>query len=374
MAEEVLTVTAKHIFLDVVDFSRDRSVEAQSYIVAFLNKIVLLSLSENNITEAQRLLLPTGDGICISLLNVVDPYDIHLRIALSIIKYIDHFRGHSVEHIDEASADSEKAELVLVSDSEDYLSWVKMREFEVRIGIETNVDNLVTDVNGLPNIAGAGINIAQRIMGLADGSQVLVSQTVFNELRHREKYMRSFRELPSTTVKHGTNIKTYQFIGEDCEGLNKDRPTAFEVTQQQPKTLTKEAAYYFAHSIIHRTFLLERDPGSDDYAGEVFLWLLAKDSVAKSDANTEREKVRFNEYRIVKKTIEDFYKELDGINFSILSITHESINSIVLSDYTQFFEGYSDYRFLTSDGIAKLKQEWPQIWEELDLDAYLATT
>jgi hypothetical protein len=374
MVSEAITVPAKHIFLDVVDYSRERSVEAQSYIIAFLNKIVLLSLTKNLISEDQRLLLPTGDGICISLLNVVTPYDIHIKLALSIIKYIRHFEGHDVDEINEKSADKEVVTFVHVRNDEEYLSRIRMREFEVRIGIDANIDNVVTDINGRQNIAGAGINMAQRIMGLADGSQILVSQNVFNELRHREKYIRSFRDLPSTMVKHGTYVKPYQFISEGCEGLNKDRPKAFEVTQQQPKTLTKIAAYYFAHSIQHREFLQERFRAGDDaYPAEAFLWLLARASLQQSAATTETEKIHFAQYGRIKEPINELYERIDSTYFTLLWAIEEYILLNVLDGYTNFFEGNMEYRFLNQEGAKKLKQEWPQIWEELALKDFNKT-
>lgn len=375
MTEEALTIPAKHIFLDVVDYSHERSVEAQSYIVAFLNRIVLLSLKKNGIQDKDRLLLPTGDGICISLLNVISPYDIHLRLALSVLKYLDRFQGLSIEQITEENADAEKATRVLIDDSEEYLSRIRMREFKVRIGIDANLDNLVTDINGGPNIAGDGINTAQRIMSLADGNQILLSDGVVNELRQREQYMRLFVELPSIKVKHGKSVKPFQFVGSGYEGLNTERPSAFPIaTPQQPKTLTKIAAYYFAQAIRHRDFLLARDPSSSDYSGEVFLYLLAKDSVAKSEAVTERQKTYFNQYKIVKKTLDDLYKELHDTSFAVLQIVHERLGSTDLSGYTQYFDGNVDYRFLTSGGVEKLRQEWPDIWAELESDGVVSAS
>lgn len=59
------------------------------------------------------------------------------------------------------------------------------------MGINTNADNLVTDINGARNLAGAGINIAQRVMDSADGNQILVSHSVYDTLRDREKRTRT---------------------------------------------------------------------------------------------------------------------------------------------------------------------------------------
>ena len=184
-SDEVSLVPAKYVFLDVVDFSYNRSVEAQSYIVQALNRIVLLSLRKNSIPVEKRILLPTGDGICIALLNITEPYDIHIQLALSIVKYINRFQGSSLKDITDRNADQPPAEPVYVAGNPNNLGdlQIMMRYFQVRIGIEANIDNLIKDINERPNIAGAGINMAQRVMGLADGNQILVSQSVANELR-----------------------------------------------------------------------------------------------------------------------------------------------------------------------------------------------
>jgi hypothetical protein len=67
---EARTTPAKHIYLDVVGFTKNRSVEAQADIVQLLNLAVRQSLERNSITRSKRILLPTGDGMDIALLNV----------------------------------------------------------------------------------------------------------------------------------------------------------------------------------------------------------------------------------------------------------------------------------------------------------------
>src|SRR5688572_2581871 len=113
------TIPAKYIFLDIVGFSLGRSVEAQTDLVHTLNQLVRDALAAHEITSSQLLLLPTGDGICIALLNREDPFDIHLQIALSLLERL-HKYNESVED--------------------------EMRKFQVRIGINANTDNLVTDI------------------------------------------------------------------------------------------------------------------------------------------------------------------------------------------------------------------------------------
>ena len=145
------TALIKYIFLDIIGFTNNRSVEAQADLIGYLNSVVTETLEKHNLatdqdilpeSHGQSILIPTGDGICIALIDVGDEYDIHLRVALDILALID---KHNSETPDD------------------------MRKFEVRIGLNENVDNLVTDINGNQNVAGMGINMAQRTMSQADG-------------------------------------------------------------------------------------------------------------------------------------------------------------------------------------------------------------
>lgn len=60
---EVRTTPAKHIYLDVVGFTKDCSVEAQADIVQLLNLVARQSIEQNNTTRPRCILLPTGDGM-----------------------------------------------------------------------------------------------------------------------------------------------------------------------------------------------------------------------------------------------------------------------------------------------------------------------
>jgi class 3 adenylate cyclase len=197
-------VAAKYIFLDIVGFTHARFTEAQADIVKQLNEIVSETIKRKSISDDKRIFLPTGDGICIALLGVENPFDIHIQIALTILDLLNTYN---------ASAQSD------------------VRRFQVRIGIDANTDTLVADINNQQNIAGAGISMASRIMNLADGNQILVGETVYNVLRHREKYTSAFKAFQAT-VKHNTQMSVYQFISPDYEGLNIAPPTHFQDGQE----------------------------------------------------------------------------------------------------------------------------------------------
>ena len=173
---------ASYVFLDVVQFSK-RTPEAQSEIVHGLNRTVLSALEEYDVKAEERLLLPTGDGLAIALLG--DVFDLHLKLALCILKNVEEFN-------------------ISVADSD----LPHKRRFQIRIGLNQGTDILVTDINERPNLAGAAINLAFRIMDLADGGQILVGQQVYNDLQPSEMYVNQFR-----AFRQRLNTKRrYQFI------------------------------------------------------------------------------------------------------------------------------------------------------------------
>src|SRR5712691_2832269 len=122
--------------------------------------------------------LPTGDGMCIAILNLYkySEYngDVQMDIALDILKFIHGYNNQTTEGA----------------------------KFQVRIGLNEHRDNLVVDINGNPNIVGDGINIASRIMSLAGCNQVLVGEPVFNTLKNGVKYKESKFERYYGQIKH----------------------------------------------------------------------------------------------------------------------------------------------------------------------------
>ncbi len=339
---EARTTPAKHIFLDVVGFTRARSVEAQTDIVGYLNSIVSGCLGQHDIPVDQRILLPTGDGLCIVLLNIEDPYDIHIQLALSIL---DKLHQHNADrNLDES------------------------RKFMIRIGINANTDNLVTDINGRLNIAGRGINVAQRVMDKADGGQILVSQAVYETLQQREKYMNLFEGYVAKT-KHGENVNVYQLLLYGRDSLNTDTPSAFEVKVSERK-LPKLVAHYFAHANNHRNELLSNKDSGYEYSAVVLLYLRSIDSVEQS-ASSEVDETHFAAHGEGKATFSEqlaYYKSQDFWTIGKLS---DFIKRGYLSDFSWCFErrvgGIIDYRFVNSSGLDKLRNDWPEVLKSFQL-------
>jgi adenylate cyclase len=88
-------------------------------------------------------------------------------------------------------------------------------ELRVRMGIHSGPVNEVTDLNEQTNIAGAGINIAQRVMDCGDAGHILVSKRVADDLEHYSQWRSLLHELGECEVKHGLRISLLNLYGEE---------------------------------------------------------------------------------------------------------------------------------------------------------------
>lgn len=341
---DVLRLYSKYIFLDVVQFST-RSAEAQSEIVHQLNVLVRQALESCEVKVDDRILIPTGDGLCIALISQQLPYDIHIQLASVIVA--------SLNEYDEKETN-------------------ESRRFQVRIGINQNTDIMVKDINERDNLAGAGINMASRIMDKADGSQILISQTVHDELQPSEKYMGNFKPFEARGT-HGLTFRLYQYVAKDCPGLNCETPSEFvKKTAAEPK-LTRKVAYYFAHAIkLKKSTIRKMGYGQENYSLTVLLWLLAEDSNDKYYA-TEISPHNPKIYGQGKLHIDDVFNYYNSIDFWIIQMLSDYILR-ELSEYSDYLSegGFGLVRlFVNGKGNLKLKREWPDIWKELELDKFV---
>src|ERR1700736_291353 len=79
-------------------------------------------------------------------------------------------------------------------------------ELRVRMGIHSGPVNEVTDLNEQANIAGAGINIAQRVMDCGDAGHILLSRHVAEDLEHYPQWRSLLHNLGECEVKHGQRV------------------------------------------------------------------------------------------------------------------------------------------------------------------------
>ena len=79
-------------------------------------------------------------------------------------------------------------------------------ELRVRMGIHSGPVNEISDLNEQANIAGAGINIAQRVMDCGDAGHILLSKHVAEDLEQYPRWRPYLHELGECEVKHGVRI------------------------------------------------------------------------------------------------------------------------------------------------------------------------
>src|SRR4030095_9070196 len=88
-------------------------------------------------------------------------------------------------------------------------------ELLVRMGIHSGPVNEITDLNEQANIAGAGINIAQRVMDCGDAGHILLSKRVAEDLAPYPKWNPYLHDLGECEVKHGVKLGLVNFFTEE---------------------------------------------------------------------------------------------------------------------------------------------------------------
>jgi len=87
-------------------------------------------------------------------------------------------------------------------------------ELHVRMGIHSGPVNEISDLNEQANIAGAGINIAQRVMDCGDAGHILLSRHVAEDLEQYPRWRAYLHDLGECEVKHGVRVGVVNLSGD----------------------------------------------------------------------------------------------------------------------------------------------------------------
>ena len=79
-------------------------------------------------------------------------------------------------------------------------------KIQLRMGVHSGPINRVTDVNDQTNVAGAGINIAQRVMDCGDAGHILLSKHIADDLSQYRHWKPYLHDLGECAVKHGQRL------------------------------------------------------------------------------------------------------------------------------------------------------------------------
>src|SRR6266853_1586201 len=116
-------------------------------------------------------------------------------------------------------------------------------ELHVRMGIHSGPVNEVTDLNEQANIAGAGINIAQRVMNCGHAGHILLSKRVADDLEQYAQWRSLLHELGECEVKHGARISVVNLYTDDLG--NPELPEKFKraaITRKTTAAVSGSAA------------------------------------------------------------------------------------------------------------------------------------
>src|SRR5438067_5083311 len=107
-------------------------------------------------------------------------------------------------------------------------------QLRVRMGIHSGPVNEITDLNEQANLAGAGINMAQRVMDCGDAGHILVSQHVADDLMQYRQWVPRLRDLGECEVKHGVRLHLVNLYAEPLG--NPEVPEKFRQGKEMAQT------------------------------------------------------------------------------------------------------------------------------------------
>ncbi|PYK78860.1 MAG: hypothetical protein DME37_09640, partial [Verrucomicrobia bacterium] len=165
------------LFVDIVGYSK-LLLNEQSEILDELNEVIRSAEQVRLAQDAGALLrLPTGDGVALIFRGSPEaPAQCALEVARAL-------KSHP--------------------------------KLQLRMGIHSGPVNEVTSADDRANIAGAGINIAQRVMDCGDAGHILLSKRVAQDLESHEGWRPYLHDLGEVTVKHGVSIHIVNLYTDD---------------------------------------------------------------------------------------------------------------------------------------------------------------
>src|SRR5205823_7750339 len=110
----------------------------------------------------------------------------------------------------------------------------------LRMGIHSGPVSGVIDAAGKANVAGAGINIAQRVMDCGDAGHILLSKHVAEDLEEYPHWQRHLHELGECEVKHGVRVSVVNLHTEELG--NPVVPQKLKAARVTAAALRKRAA------------------------------------------------------------------------------------------------------------------------------------
>ena len=182
------------LFIDIVGYSK-LLINEQREALEELNEVVRGTEAFRSAEGADKLAkIPTGDGMALVFSTTPDA---PVQCALQISKALN-----------------------------------SRPDLRVRMGVHSGPVSAVTDVNNRSNIAGSGINMAQRVMDCGDAGHILLSKRVADDLSQYRQWQGSLHDLGECQVKHDVTVSVVNLYTDDAG--NAMVPVKFADSRIQP--------------------------------------------------------------------------------------------------------------------------------------------
>jgi TolB-like protein/class 3 adenylate cyclase/Tfp pilus assembly protein PilF len=191
--KEIQLEIAHVLFIDIVGYSK-LSINEQGAAVGELNEVVRVSEQFQKAEAGARLIkIPTGDG-------------------MALVFYT------SPEAPAQCAAEISGA-------------LKELPRLQLRMGVHSGPVSGVIDVNGHANLAGAGLNMAQRVMDCGDAGHILVSKRVADDLGEYEHWRPLLHDLGECEVKHGMRVSIVNLHADEVG--NPQLPKKFQALKKR---------------------------------------------------------------------------------------------------------------------------------------------
>jgi TolB-like protein len=168
LKSDIHLAIAHVLFMDVVDYSK-LLVNEQRDVIHELNDVVRQAAQfRKSDAHGELICIPSGDGMALVFFeSPEEPVQCALEISRAL-------KNHP--------------------------------RLRLRMGVHSGPVDQVKDVNNRSNVAGAGINIAQRVMDCGDAGHILVSQRVADDLAQDSLWQPHLHEIGEIEMKHGVKV------------------------------------------------------------------------------------------------------------------------------------------------------------------------
>lgn len=233
--------TLQVVFTDVEKYSRRRT-QSQIAVIDSLTKCMKQALSSvsktyleyaqsNNVNfQTDIISLPTGDGAA-TVFTFDGLHDVHLTFALALLESV-----HELQNSDPCAKFIEEG-------------WCNCHPyFNLRIGLSEGKGIVFKDLRDQYNVAGSVVNMAARVMGLADRNQIMFTEEAHHQIvdmvdnPHLVDLFAEFRDID---LKHNLKINAYQYVDKNLKFLNVSAPEDLTLKNRAKTAMDKMRAAGF---------------------------------------------------------------------------------------------------------------------------------